>query len=91
MHQKTKAQGGNTTRVSVSSKTQSSKSNLTAIDFKHIVVRDVKYLPSSFNGDILFVLPPVPFGVPSAYGRSMDGMDNMCDGHPWCTTKTTNI
>ena len=21
----------------------------------------------------------------------MDGMDNMCDGHPWCDTKTTNI
>ena len=21
----------------------------------------------------------------------MDGMDKMCDGHPWCTTKITNI
>ena len=21
----------------------------------------------------------------------MDGMDKMCNGHPWCTTKTTNI
>ena len=21
----------------------------------------------------------------------MVGMDKMCDGHPWCTTKTTNI
>jgi hypothetical protein len=21
----------------------------------------------------------------------MDGMDKMCDGHPWSTTKTTNI
>ena len=29
--------------------------------------------------------------VPSAYGRSMDDMDKMCDGHSWCTTKTTNI
>jgi hypothetical protein len=68
-----------------------SKSDLASIDFDSIEVRDVKYLPSSFDGDILFVLPPVPFGVPSAYGRSMDGMDKMCDGHPWCTTKTTNI
>lgn len=25
------------------------------------------------------------------YGRSMDGMDKMCDDHPWCTTKITNI
>ena len=68
-----------------------SKSDLTTIDFENIMVRDVKYLPSSFDGDILFVLPLVPLGVPSAYGRSMDGMDKMCDGHPWCTTKTTNI
>ena len=68
-----------------------SKSDLASIDFENIVVRNVKYLPSSFDGDILFVLPPVPLGVPSAYGRSMDGMDKMCDGHPWCTTKTTNI
>ena len=29
--------------------------------------------------------------VPNMYGRSMDGMDKMCYGHPWCTTKTTNI
>jgi hypothetical protein len=25
------------------------------------------------------------------FHRSMDGMDKMCNGHPWCTTKTTNI
>ena len=25
------------------------------------------------------------------YGSSMDGMDKMCDGHHWCTTKTMNI
>jgi hypothetical protein len=68
-----------------------SKSDFASIDFDNIEVRDVKYMPSSFDGDILFVLPPVPFGVPSAYGRSMDDMDKMCDGHPWCTTKTTNI
>lgn len=30
-------------------------------------------------------------GVSSMYGQSMDGMDKMCDGHLWCTTKSTNI
>ena len=45
------------------------------------MVRNVKYLSSLFDGDILFILPPVPLGVPSAYSRSMDGMDKMCDGH----------
>ena len=68
-----------------------SKSDLAFIDFDNIDVRDVKYLPSSFDGDVLFVLPPVALGVSNTYGRSMDGMDKMCDGHPWCTTKTTNI
>jgi hypothetical protein len=38
-------------------------------------------------GDVLFFLPPVALKAPSTYGRSMDGMDKMCDGHPWCTTK----
>lgn len=54
-------------------------------------MHDAKCLPPSFNNDVLFVLPLVAMGVPSAYGRLMDGMKKMCDGHPWCTTKTTNI
>ena len=70
---------------------KSSKSYLIATNFENIIVRDVKFLPSSFNGDMLFVLPLMPLGVLSAYGRSRDGMDKMCDGHLWCTTKTTNI
>ena len=43
------------------------------------------------NGDILFLLPHVTLRVLSTYVRSMDAMDKMCDGHLWCTTKTTNI
>lgn len=58
-----------------------SKPDFASIDFDSIEVRYVKYLPF-FYGDVLFVLPPVPFGVPNAYGRSIDGMDNLCDGHP---------
>ena len=34
-----------------------SKSDLTNIDFNNIVVEDVKYLPSSFDGDVFFILP----------------------------------
>ena len=34
-----------------------SKSNLTTIDFDNIDVRDVKYLPPSFDGDIFFCCP----------------------------------
>ena len=66
-----------------------SKSVLTTIDFDNIDVHDVKYLSPSFDGDVLFVLPPLSMGVPSAmpYGCAMDGMDKMCDDHLWCTTK----
>ena len=58
-----------------------SKSDLTTIDFDSIDIRDVKYLPPSFDSDVLFVLPPLSMGTPNVYGRSMDGMDRMCDGH----------
>lgn len=44
-----------------------------------------------FDNDVLFLLAFMAMGVPSAYGRSMDDMDKMCDEHPWCTTMTTNI
>ena len=68
-----------------------SKSDLASIDFDSIDVRNVKYLSSSFNDDVLFLLPLVALKVPSMYGRSMDGIDKMCDSHPRCTIKTTNI
>ena len=68
-----------------------SKSDLSYIDFDNIGVHNIKYLPSSFNGDVLFVLPLVAHRVPSMYGCLIDDMNKMYDGHPWCTTKTTNI
>jgi hypothetical protein len=68
-----------------------SKSDLTAIDFDSVDVRHVKYLPPSLNGDVIFILPTINVDVSITYGRSMDDMDKMCDEHPWCTTKTTNI
>jgi hypothetical protein len=68
-----------------------SKSDLIAIDFDSIDIRHVKYLLPSFDGDVIFILPPINVDASSMYGRSMDGMDKMCDGDPWCTTKTTNI
>ena len=53
-----------------------------AIDFDNIDVRDVKYLLPSSDGDIIFILPPINVDESSTYGRSMDGMDKMCDGDP---------
>ena len=67
-----------------------SKSYLTANDFDNIDVHDVKYLPPSFDGDVIFILPPIGVDVFSTYGRSMDSMDKICDEHLWYTTKRTN-
>lgn len=68
-----------------------SKYDLPTIDFDNIDVHDVKYLPLSFDADVLFVLSLVSMNAYNAYGCSMGNMDKMCDNHPWCTTKPTNI
>jgi hypothetical protein len=67
-----------------------SKLDLTAIDFDNIDVRDIKYLPPSFDDDVVFILLQINVDVSSLYGHSIDDMEKMCNGHPWCTTKTTN-
>ena len=68
-----------------------SKSDLTTITSAITNVHDVKYLPSFFDGSVLFVLALVSMGVLSAYVRFMDNRNKMCDGHLWYTTKTTTI
>ena len=67
-----------------------SKSNLIIIDFDKIDLHNVNYLPSSFDGDVLFATPVI-IGNPSTYDRSMNAMNKMCDNHPWYRTKPINI
>ena len=57
------------------------KFDLNVINFDSKDVRDVKYLPPSFDDDVIFILPPINVDVFSTYGRSMDDMHKMCDGH----------
>ena len=68
-----------------------SKSDRTVIDFDSLDVRDIKYLPPSFNDDVIIILPLINVVVSSTYGHFIDDMDKMCDGYFWCTTKTINI
>lgn len=68
-----------------------SQSALSDIDFDNIRVEEVKYIPTTYDGDVIFLLPPLPSGLPATYGKSLDGMDKVYDGKPWCTTKTSNI
>lgn len=50
-------------------------------------MHDVKYLSSSFDGDVIFVLSPLPLGAPSLSSQGMNGMDKVYDGH----AKSTNF
>ena len=68
-----------------------SHSPIADIDFDNIKISAVKYLPTTYNGDVIFLLPPLPVGIPFNYGKGMDGMDKHFDGHPWCITKTSNV
>lgn len=67
--------------------------DLATIDFDNILVCKVKYLPSFFDGDVIFEIRIVNLArwVPTTYGRGMDGMAKNIVGCFWCTTKTMNI
>lgn len=67
------------------------KSDLTTIDFDGIDVREVNYLRPSYDGDVFFLSPLVLMGILGPYGYSMNDMDKMCVGRPWCARKITNI
>jgi hypothetical protein len=58
------------------------------LDFDSLDIQRVKFLPSTFNGDVLFELPPVNTSGPF---HMMHGVDKRHDGHAWIKTVTSNI
>jgi hypothetical protein len=58
------------------------------LDFDTLDIQRVKFLPPTFNGDVLFELPPVDT---SGLFHMMHGMDKRHDGHAWTKTVTSNI
>jgi hypothetical protein len=58
------------------------------LDFDTLDVQRVKFLPPTFNGDVLFELPPVD---KSGSFHMMHGMDKRHDGHAWTKSVTSNI
>ena len=67
------------------------KNVLKNMDYASVLHRIVDFLPSIYNGDIIFELPPVAAGATSLKAKSLQGMDKKYDGHCWCLTKTSNI
>jgi hypothetical protein len=68
-----------------------SKNILKNIDYEFVRHEKVDFLPSVFDGDIIFEFPPLGADAPHSHARLMFGMDKRFDGHAWCRTKTSNI
>jgi hypothetical protein len=68
-----------------------SKNILKSIDYKSVRHEKVEFLPSVFDGDVIFEFPPLGADAPHSHARLMFGMDKRFDGHAWCRTKTYNI
>jgi hypothetical protein len=55
---------------------------LKSLDYGAITIEFVNYLPTKFNGDILFELPLVCH--PLGQFKKLQGMDRKFDAHAWC-------
>ena len=69
----------------------SSKNILKRLDYNRIKTMEVEFLPPTYDGDVLFVLPAMGTSSSLSKARSMFGMDKRYDGHVWTKTVTTNI
>ena len=69
----------------------SSKNVLKNLDYDRLRIVHAKFLPLCFDGDVMFVLPPISNSAVHTKTRSMDGMDKCYDIHVWTKTLTTNI
>jgi hypothetical protein len=67
-----------------------SRNKLASIDYDKIAYHKVQYLPPSYNGDVIFELPPSQVSA-STSKNAMDNMNKRFDDHTWCRTITSNI
>ena len=61
------------------------------MDYALVPHETVDFLPSIYDGDIIFKLPPLAAGASSSKAKNFQGMDKKYDGHCWCLTTTSNI
>jgi hypothetical protein len=57
-------------------------SELKSLEYSAITIEFVNYLPTKFNGDILFEFPLIRH--PLGHFRQLQSMDKKYDGHVWC-------
>ena len=63
---------------------------LASLDYDKIPYHKIQYLPLSYNGNVIFELPPSCVSA-STSKNTMDDMDKQLDGHIWCSTITSDI
>jgi hypothetical protein len=68
--------------------TKGSRSVFKTLDFDTFGIQRMQFLPPTFNGDVLFELPPVDTSGPF---HMVHGMDKHHDGHDCTKTVTSNI
>ena len=69
---------------------QSGRSELKSVDLATFPHQKLNYLPTKYNGNIVFELPPLST-VKSGGATMLEGMDQRQDGHAWTEIATTNI
>jgi len=57
-------------------------SKLKSFDYGVITIEFMNCLPTKFNGNMLFELPP--FCHPLGHLKQLQGMDRKYNGHAWC-------
>jgi hypothetical protein len=67
-----------------------SRSLLKSSDLGSFPHHRIKFLPSQYNGDAIYKLPPIIALKEGAAGRLV-GKDRSCDGHAWTEMQTTNL
>jgi hypothetical protein len=62
-----------------------------SLDYDSLDIQRVQFLPPTFNGDVLFELPPVDMSALQSHAKLMHGMDKHHDGHAWTKTIISHI
>jgi hypothetical protein len=68
--------------LKVMSLTLQVSSKLKSLNYNAVTIEFVNYLPTKFNGDILFEIPPICH--PLGHSKQLQGMDRKYNGHDWC-------
>ena len=67
------------------------KSVLKLLNYSILKTVYADFLLPLFDGDVIFVFPPISASASTSKAKAMDGMDKQYDGHIWTKTQSTNI